>query len=200
MVYYMCSDHSEVGLWLAEEPTSFFTAALVQVEYPLDALKSIKHPEKKRQWLASRYLLNTLYPAVIQEYTHRKPTLRNGPHVSISHSSNVVGVALGNKPTGLDLQLPDEKLYRIAPRFVCEGELSLLKAPDELLALTMLWTIKEAVFKCFGADLPFRQIVLEHHDDETGQSHVRAERYGKSFHFNLRSHMVEGVAVSFLCD
>lgn len=200
MVYYVSSAHTEVGLWLAEEPAHFFEEALLQAAYPLDALDAISHPEKKRQWLASRYLLTTLYPAAIQEYKDRKPTLRNGPQVSISHSANMVGVALGNKYTGLDLQLPDEKLYRIAPRFVCEGELALLQRRDELEALTVLWTIKEAVFKHFGTGMPFRQIVLESHDPSTGQSLVGAEKNGKRFRLNLNSHMVEGVAVSFLCD
>lgn len=200
MVYYISSAHIEMGLWEVKESESFFKKALAQAEYPLEALQAIAHPEKKTQWLASRHLLTTLYPAAIQEYAGRKPVLRNGPHVSISHSGNVVGVLLGSERAGLDLQHPDEKLLRIAPRFVCEGELELLAAHNELESITVLWTIKEAVFKHYGTGLPFKQIKLTDYDAENGLSNVDVAHGSGKKSFALRTHLIHGVAVSFLCD
>ncbi len=200
MVYHRSESSYEVGLWRATESEQFFQEALDASDFPLEDLHRIRHPEKRKQWLASRYLLNELYPLSIQEYQDRKPILRNGPHLSISHSDDMVGVMLGEHSAGLDLQSPNEKLLRIAPRFVNDGELELLSTSDSLWAASLLWAIKEAVFKHYGTQMPFRKIALENYDPLRQIASVQAYRGDGEHAFRLHCFALEKMAVAYLCD
>jgi phosphopantetheinyl transferase len=200
LVYYHSKAGAELGLWQALEPEQQFREWLTSVHFPLDDGLRIVHAEKRLQWMASRYLMCTLYPGAITRYADRKPYLFNGPHISISHSRNMVGVMLGEKMAGLDLQWPDPKLRKVAPRFASEQELAVLQGMDELWALATLWAIKEAIFKHYGTGLPFRQIVLKRYDPETKQAAVQVLRKGILLPHNLLVRNVGGTVLAFLCD
>ncbi len=70
------------------------------------------------------------------------------PYISISHSRELAAVALStNLPIGIDIEKPQERLSRIAHKFLAPGEQG-----GDLDHLLKLWTAKEAVFK--AASLP----------------------------------------------
>lgn len=76
-----------------------------------------------------------------------KPHLTDGKHISISHSHQRASIGISNKPIGIDLEMQREKILRIADRF---HENSLLSRHDSRLfvrELTVVWGIKEAIFK-----------------------------------------------------
>ena len=78
-----------------------------------------------------------------------------GVRFSLSHSGNVVAVAVGDLPVGVDVERLDEKRFnaRLARRILTEGELALYNnvPPDKRpQALVKTWTKKEAVFKRDG--------------------------------------------------
>ena len=56
---------------------------------------------------------------------------------------------------GIDVQCKSERLLRVQDRFVSAAELVLLEEEqDQLARLSMLWTVKEAVKKCYLATDP----------------------------------------------
>jgi 4'-phosphopantetheinyl transferase len=147
--YYRSHLNCEVTLWEITEESSFFRERLIQEGFPTELGDAIARPEKALQWYASRFLLITSHPAAIDFYKERKPHLFNGPKISFSHSDKIVGVMLSQKNAGLDVQVFNEKLKRIKEKFTNSQELSRIKAPTELAALSLTWSIKEAVFKYY---------------------------------------------------
>ncbi|HEY0045805.1 MAG TPA: 4'-phosphopantetheinyl transferase superfamily protein [Flavobacterium sp.] len=78
-----------------------------------------------------------------------KPHLKDGKHISISHSHLYSAIVVSDKPFGIDIELQREKIIVIADKF-CEYELQYLDAANEsdyIRRLTIIWGIKESIFK-----------------------------------------------------
>jgi|GEM_PF-1424768 len=74
------------------------------------------------------------------------------PFISISHSGMMAAALAANRPCGLDIQLPGERILRVRERFASPDEEVILKSSlgesfAETERLTMLWAAKEAVRK-----------------------------------------------------
>ena len=83
-------------------------------------------------------------------------------HFSLSHGKNAVACAVGDRPVGIDVQDKVAFSLRLANRICTEEESKALqKATDKDLALTALWTKKEALAKCSGKGLGERFSSLE---------------------------------------
>ncbi|MGH2667323.1 4'-phosphopantetheinyl transferase family protein [Flavobacterium sp.] len=76
-----------------------------------------------------------------------KPYLEDGKHISISHSHEFSTIVLSDQNIGIDLELVKEKVLRIAPRFMDISHLDNLSEQDQMKKATIIWGIKEAVFK-----------------------------------------------------
>ena len=103
------------------------------------------HTEKrKREFLASRLLLNEIQPN--QKITYNKygaPEIKNGNHISISHSKNLVAIIVSKQKVGLDIEQISKKPLRLSSKFISED--SCLNLSEE--KATLIWCLKEAVFK-----------------------------------------------------
>lgn len=80
-------------------------------------------------------------------------------NLSISHSRRLAALAVDPaRPIGLDIEEPREQLQRVAPRFLAPDELAILESiadPDARgLELVRAWTIKEALVKISGENVP----------------------------------------------
>jgi len=85
-----------------------------------------------------------------------KPVLKNGRFISISHDKNFVGIILHGSEIGLDIQTVEERIHRIANKFCNEDELNHFQSTEER---TAIWCAKEAIFKYFGANVPFAESI-----------------------------------------
>jgi phosphopantetheine--protein transferase-like protein len=84
---------------------------------------------------------------------HGKPYLVNLPyHISLSHSFDYAAVMISKKaPVGIDIEQIQQKVERIAPRFLNPGELAAaMQDTHRVKALYAYWCAKEAVYKCYG--------------------------------------------------
>lgn len=107
-------------------------------------------PQKRLQSLCgdalARQMLSKVLGIAPQEivftYTENGKPLVDGLYFNVSHSGNLVGCAVSQRPVGLDL----EQIRPAPPRLRCameaEGE------SDE--AFFRLWTKREALLKCRG--------------------------------------------------
>jgi len=79
-----------------------------------------------------------------------KPHLKDGNHISISHSHQFSTIVISDQKVGIDIELQREKILRIADKFVNNQELQRLKGfdnQDYIKKLTVKWGAKEAIFK-----------------------------------------------------
>jgi 4'-phosphopantetheinyl transferase EntD len=198
LIYYRSVKNAEVALWKATEPTSFFRDELLNQSFPIVPGDTISHPEKLHQWFASRYLLCEIFPAAIQLYSDRKPYLFNGPHISFSHSQDVVAVMVSAYPAGIDIQWPDPKLSKISVRFANPTDLKIIHSTNELLDLNFIWSIKEAVFKTYGTQLPFKEISIESYDPVSDKALIKARRKGKTIEHQLEVAYVDEMCLAYV--
>lgn len=174
---YKSLDNAEIAVWKATEDEGYFKNKLEAQHFPIDLGEKINHPEKRKQWYASRYLLCEIFPGAIQLYRQRKPYLYNGPEISFSHSQNMVALILSSFKSGIDIQGKDSKLERIAPKFVNPNDLKAISIGDYGFQLCTIWSIKEAMFKYYGTELPFKQISIKAFNPISGRAIVEVTRH-----------------------
>jgi phosphopantetheinyl transferase len=143
--------HTKLGVWhIAEDEVFFLKKVSLQSE--------IRHPHKRLQHLAGRYILKELYPdfplELILVADTKKPFLPDEAfHFSISHCSDYAAAIVSSvNRVGTDIEIPQPKISSIRNKFLKETELKLLQnlPLDIEKALTLSWSIKEAVFKWYG--------------------------------------------------
>ncbi|MBP6557680.1 MAG: 4-phosphopantetheinyl transferase [Flavobacterium sp.] len=76
-----------------------------------------------------------------------KPLLKDGKHISISHSNEFSVIVISAVNIGADLEILKDKTAKLAPRFMDISHLVNLSEEDLLRKATVVWGIKESVFK-----------------------------------------------------
>ncbi|WP_417913434.1 4'-phosphopantetheinyl transferase family protein [Candidatus Electronema sp. TJ] len=136
--------------------------------------QQLRHPKRRREWLGGRIaakaaLLNLPdaddFEARARHLTilpneQGRPSISGGASglsLSITHSGRyAAALAAQGQSCGIDLQKVSEKLFALISWFAIEEELHLLahSVGREAAALTMLWSVKEAVKKSLPHDQP----------------------------------------------
>jgi 4'-phosphopantetheinyl transferase len=102
-----------------------------------------------------------------------KPHLKDGKHISITHSFTFSGVIVSDTEVGIDIEKQREKIGVIAHKFIgYEFDYLVDTAEDYINKLTIIWCIKESLYKLFATPgMLFREhflvIPFMVKDDET---------------------------------
>lgn len=113
-----------------------------------NGMKSELH---QRAFLSVRKLLQEKgYTDFDLEYDEfGKPHLKDGKYISISHSHEFSTIIISDQKAGIDIELQREKIIKIADKFV-DYEFEFLNKQNQeeyIRKLTVIWGIKEAIFK-----------------------------------------------------
>ena len=107
----------------------------------------------QRGFLSVRHLLRDLGYTDQDLYydDHGKPHLKDGKHISITHSFTFSAVILSDSEVGIDIEKRRNKIAIIAKKFV-DYEFNYLTESDEhyVNKLTVIWGIKESLYKLFA--------------------------------------------------
>jgi phosphopantetheinyl transferase len=121
----------------------------------LKKMEAIHSSERKMEIYLSRFIIHSYLKKKIEiEYINNKPVLKNDSiHLSISHNKKYVCVGFNkNKIIGIDIETIKPSILKITSKFCQKKEIENLKNKKQLLDsesyYTMLWTAKEAVYKC----------------------------------------------------
>ena len=113
----------------------------------LDGMKSEMH---QRAFLSVRKLLQETGHTDLDLYYDEfgKPHLHGEKHISITHSHNFSAIIISDETVGIDIELQRDKITRIADKF-CDSEFQFLDLDSEeyIKKLTVIWGVKEAIFK-----------------------------------------------------
>ncbi|MDD2673593.1 MAG: 4'-phosphopantetheinyl transferase superfamily protein [Flavobacterium sp.] len=113
----------------------------------LDGMKSEMH---QRAFLSVRKLLQETGHTDLDLYYDEfgKPHLHGEKHISITHSHDFSAIIISDETVGIDIELQRNKITRIADKF-CDSEFQFLDLDtDEYIKkLTVIWGVKEAIFK-----------------------------------------------------
>lgn len=111
-------------------------------------LSQIKHPQKQKEFLASRLALVTLDANYLLTYQGRIPYMDSGRHVSLSHAHHIAAAILSTDfRVGIDVEMEREQLFKISHKFLHPEERALVRSGRELQDLHIIWGAKEALFK-----------------------------------------------------
>jgi phosphopantetheinyl transferase len=140
---------TKLGVWHIIEDEHFFMQYV-----PLQ--KEVTHPHKRLQHLAGRYLLKALFPKfplqLIKIADTKKPFLADEAfHFSISHCGDYAAVMVSTTHrVGVDVEAITEKIQRVIPKFLSMHEQRFLLGKELNKLATLLWSVKETVFKWKG--------------------------------------------------
>jgi phosphopantetheinyl transferase len=141
---------TEILLWKITEPLSELSAEVTLNPISQLRFNRMKSELHQRAFLSVRKLLQLKgYTDFDLEYDQfGKPHLKDGKHISISHSHEYATIIISDEITGIDIELQREIIIKIAPKFA-EKELEFLDKDNQeyIRKLTVIWGVKESIFK-----------------------------------------------------
>ena len=165
-LYKTLSPNSQttVKIWkITESYTDLISPIALKTE-SMERVSKMKSELHQRGFLSVRHLLAEFgYSDSDLFYDENgKPHLKDGKHISISHSFTFSAVVVSDNVVGIDVEKQREKIGVIAHKFM-DYEFQYLKKTDTdyINRLTVIWCIKESLYKLFATPgLSFLQHTL----------------------------------------
>jgi len=147
---------SILGIWHLTEEESYFLRSIDSLVSDRTNLESIHHSNRRKEWLAGRYLVMELAKIISLRFEGIWTDKYNKPHlvldnasISLSHASPYVVAILDTEHLcGIDIERLRDKLLPLSPKFLNAPELEMANSNIEKLAV--LWGAKEALYKLHG--------------------------------------------------
>jgi 4'-phosphopantetheinyl transferase len=152
------------ALWKIEESSDELLQHLSLMPDEFFELESLKSEIRRVEFLTNRVLTRFIlesfslnYPGVYKD-EFNKPHLQNDlGFVSFSHTTHYAAVIFSTiSPVGIDVEMNDERAYRIRKKFLDETEL--ISFGDKPENAVIAWSLKESLYKIWGRkQLDFRE-------------------------------------------
>jgi phosphopantetheinyl transferase len=161
----------------------------------LDGMKSQLH---RKGFLSIRHLmaLEGYEDSDMYYDSAGKPHLRDGKHISITHSNHFTGIILSDgKEVGIDIEKQRDMILRIAHKFTPIEEYRTIANTDALIRkLTIVWGCKESLYKIYAQEgLSFiNHIDINDFYLEDGKTTGKIEYHGATSHYELEYFEFEG--------
>ncbi len=196
---------TEAGLWRIEEKPEELISMLHLSEEELQWIQGFQSGKRYRHWLGSRVLLRKLLRTdrfiAMNLQDKGQPRLINFPHrVSISHSGNMAAVMISLRyPVGIDVELIQEKILKIYPKFLTHSEIQYLGRQPDPVTATLAWSAKEVMFKAWGrGGVDFRKHlkVYLREPEESGTFRAKMNHPGLKEMFTIHYRLIEGYVLA----
>jgi len=147
----LLNNTTQIAVWKITEDETQLTQGLKLSQEALNRLSQRKSIVHRKGYLAIRQLLKTfeIDPIAHQYDKNGAPYLTDGRHLSITHTKDVAAIAISTVAVGIDLEHYQEKIKKVAPRFLHDLESIDLNKNQDIEYLTQIWTAKEALYKVF---------------------------------------------------
>ncbi len=188
----------DIGIWNTSETDKELQQLWNPTAEEMELVCAITHTARKREIMAVRILLNQMIGNKSQNTTieydsYGKPRLQNlATHITITHSKHMIGLMLHpHVQPGLDIELIDNRIFRMAPKFLSHSEQVHLQGKDALQKLHLVWAAKEVVYKIHGKKgVDFKSQLKVHNfelgaEDETHQLEIDFIFGGNTSRFEL---------------
>lgn len=140
-------ENATILFWKYDENDSFNQEELIES----DKTSKIEnyHPKKLLEYLMIRQMLKMqlphhkiLYKTIGQPYLFPKDF-----YISITHSFPFASLAISKNRVGIDLEKVMPKIKRVKHKYLHPSEISWTENENEVEFLTIIWVIKEALYK-----------------------------------------------------
>ena len=189
-----CNPTTEILLWKITESLAELSAEVTLNPKNQQRFNGMKSELHQRAFLSVRKLLQLKgYTDFDLEYDQfGKPHLKDGKHISISHSHEHATIIISDEITGIDIELQRDKIIRIADKFV-EPEWEFLDKENQeyIRKLTVIWGVKESIFKIRNeAGISFKDHIHVHPFEIKDQSGI-ADLHFQNSVIQFKYHFIE---------
>mgnify|MGYP000029107721 FL=1 len=147
------NSQTTVKIWKITESYDELFRPLDLKSNSLERVLGMKSELHQRGFLSVRHLLRDFgYTDQDLYYDENgKPHLKDGKHISITHSFTFSAIIISDAEVGIDIEMQREKIGRIATKFV-DYEFQYLDKESDCYVrrLTVIWGIKESLYKLFA--------------------------------------------------
>ena len=144
-------NEATIGVWHITESEEELTQLSATPTDEMEEISFIKSASLRRQRLAVRALLNTLFEekVYLSHHDNGKPYLENNPvNISITHTDQFVAVILHeDQDCGIDIESLDRDFSAVEKKALSEDEIEDLEDEKRNEQLAIYWCAKEAIFK-----------------------------------------------------
>lgn len=143
-----------VYIWKVTESEDALAQGVILTPHCQQRMDGMKSELHRRAFLSIRHLMAEAGYADQDLFydTWGKPHLRDGMHISISHSHHFTGIIVSDSvEVGIDIEMQREKILRIANKFTPLEEYKTIANTEALIRkLTIVWGAKESLFKIYA--------------------------------------------------
>ena len=148
--------HTKVLIWKIEESFEELNRDVKLTNHCQKRLDGMRSEIHRRGFLSIRHLLAEFgYTDFDLYYDDKgKPYLKDGKHISITHSFNFSGIIISDSiPVGIDIEKQRDKILRIASRFTPLEEYNTIANHEALIRkITIVWGGKESIYKVYAQE------------------------------------------------
>jgi 4'-phosphopantetheinyl transferase EntD len=197
------NSQTTVKIWKIEESYDELFEPLDLKPQSLERVLGMKSELHQRGFLSVRHLLREFgYTDQDLFYDDNgKPHLKDGKHISITHSFTFSGVIVSDKEVGIDIEMQRDKIAVIAHKFV-DYEFNYLdkSAEDYINKLTVIWGIKESLYKLFATPgMLFKEhFLVIPFTFEEGETIAWIDYKGRKYRYNTAFLEFEGFTCAYV--
>ena len=147
------NSQTTVKIWKIDESYDDLMQPLTLKTNTLERVLGMKSVLHQRGFLSVRHLLREFgYTDADLFYDENgKPHLKDGRHISITHSFNFSGVVVSDLKVGIDIEKQRKKISIIAHKFIgYEFDYLIESDSGYIRKLTAIWCVKESLYKLFA--------------------------------------------------
>jgi len=201
------NEYGHISVWKLTEKWEELLPQITLSKRDQERFNAINFEKRKTEFLATRILLKLALGEneSIDYNANGKPFLRDGKkQISISHSASYACIFIADKKVGIDIELSDRSIERIADRFLQhEEKKQIAELADLQLARIVYWSAKEAIFKCadihgirFNEQIKIRPFLPGDEVVFYGQFVL----HGKVTEYRLKLHLIENNVLVFCVE
>lgn len=147
------NSQTTVKIWKISESYETLLQSITLTEASMTRVLGMKSELHRRGFLSVRHLLAefgyTDHDLFYDE--NGKPHLKDGKHISITHSFTFSGIIVSDRDVGIDIEKQREKVAVIAHKFIgYEFDYLDKTADDYVNKLIVIWCVKESLYKLFA--------------------------------------------------
>jgi phosphopantetheinyl transferase len=143
-----------VYIWKIEESEEELANEIQLTPHCQDRIAGMKSEMHRRGFLSIRHLMAEAGYVDADLYYDEvgKPHLKDGKHISITHSNQFTGIIISNaEEVGIDIEMQRDKILRIAHKFTPIEEYRTIANTEALIRkLTIVWGCKESLYKIYA--------------------------------------------------
>ncbi len=196
------NSQTTVKIWKITESFDDLMHGLDLKPESLSRVSGMKSEMHQRGFLSVRHLLRAFgYSDSDLFYDENgKPHLKDGKHISITHSFQFSAVIISDGIIGIDIEKQREKIQVIAHKFI-DYEYNYLdeNAEDYINKLTIIWCVKESLYKLFATPgLSFKQhCLMIPASDNASETVAWIDYEDKKYRYNVQFLEFEGFTCAY---